>query len=329
MTNGWISGFLSLLMLVGILGEACAQQSSGGGRERASVQHPPEIAAGVMDRSRQALGNELEESLRRAKERMTLEAQSYGDYLEQRLRLEKELKEAMVSELSSFELQFIESLRRQSQTVLQGKQGILLEQLQKFSKDQQEAVNVDVLAYEASRRNHAIQLIAEQEKKIRDEIQAAQAIAEERVLAEVRRQVAARTHVLQVGIEKRLKEIDRDYAIQGRVEAVKANKPSSTPDSGRAEAENRFLSGAVTSGEWDVTEADATFRSLLSRWTARAKWTLVWDSDIDLPISGNASFRGSLAKAISSAVDTVLPEKDRLVIKLFEKNKVVRVQRRY
>lgn len=289
-------------------------------------------APGLVGRTRQALGVELNESLRRAKSRLDEESSTYSEYLEQRMKAEKDGKEQLATDLQVYEMRLLEAERRKIKKNLEERQNFLMTELQAYMKSQQESANADVLAYETARRQQAFQLIGEKEKSVRDEVLAAQSVSESEVHSKVQSQLKAHADGLKNALDKRLQELDSEYLVKGRLVRNVSNSgvtPGGAVVSSVEPVVVRPVPEVPVSAEWEVTAADPTLRHLLTRWAERSKWTLVWDSDIDLPLNGNAVFKSTLAKAVESVIETMISEKDRMTVSLFEKNKVIRVQRRY
>lgn len=311
---------LTVLLLVG------ATSSIG---QQASNAKSVDALPLPSSKSKQLLGGELDQSMDRAKRRLSEEVQSYSGYLADRISLEKELKQAAATELRAYELQLIEIEGGKAQAVLEKQGSSLLNALQDFIKEQQSAANADILSYESARRKQAFQLIAEREASIREQIQILQGASDKTVEDQTSKLLKSRAAVLQINLSKRLSDFDRDYQAGNYVARGKQDQVRNELQANKGDATVASVSTVSPSLEWEVTTADPTLRSLLMRWADRAKWTLVWNSDIDLAINADVVFKSSLPKAIESVMDTLVSEKDRLSINLYEKNKVINVKRRY
>jgi hypothetical protein len=87
---------------------------------------------------------------------------------------------------------------------------------------------------------------------------------------------------------------------------------------------------AILTRDWTIGVTDTTLKALLTRWSERARWTLVWESDLDLPLSSSSgTINADFPSALKIAMDTLVIESDRLIVDILESDKVIRVKRRY
>lgn len=56
---------------------------------------------------------------------------------------------------------------------------------------------------------------------------------------------------------------------------------------------------------WDITIADQTIRSALSKWAVSAGWQLLWELPVDYPVAARASIPGQFEQAIEAVVKSL------------------------
>lgn len=328
----------TLLTLVGMQGTSFAQNLPVQLKpDPASLPSTSNQPAQINNRSRLLIEQEMNESLVRAKNRLNSEAGNYADYLEQRLRLEQELRLKHASELRSFQAQMLEAARNKQLAELHNRQIVLIENLQTKIKAEQEAMSAAVLEFEAQQRRKMLESISQKESLMHAELSSLQRGLESRVLNEVQVSVAERAGLLQDQLTKRLNDLDREYRLNGRI--LSSVNPRSDQTQSAATATNSAAPKAQSSGPtfhagnqtttWTVQSQDQTVRATLIRWAALAGWSLAWESDLDLPIMGDRSFNAPLTEAIDQLLTQSVQQGDRLDVSLFQQNRVIRVQRRY
>lgn len=104
------------------------------------------------------------------------------------------------------------------------------------------------------------------------------------------------------------------------VKAEKAPKPLLLAPAGRP-------SDVARPPPYAVSPADGTLRGALSRWAGSSGWTFQpehWAVDVDIPISGSASFSGNFTQAVEALV-AATELSDRPLQPCFYANQVLRV----
>lgn len=76
---------------------------------------------------------------------------------------------------------------------------------------------------------------------------------------------------------------------------------------------------------WIVSPSDGTMRVVLSRWANTAGWQLVWDANVDVPLSVSADFQGEFRDAVKALFHSLTAADVNLNAMLYNGNRVLRV----
>lgn len=344
-THALARGFLSLricavlLALTGSWTIALAQSAvdvppaAAKDTSHGTVGAPSAVAGLGRDRTRADLDGELSEGVARATRRLDGMQETLSDYMQQRAQLERDLRALHINQIKQYE----DSLNEESATLLQSRMRVQQEEIftgiRRVTEAETAAANQDILEFETRRRAAALKVMSDYESEARRKLQTEFRSAEAGMRRDAEAKVAAKRDALARDLQEQLAKFEKSYTgvTPGRNVAQKQltaqNNTSRQTPSLTNDAQVIPIIPRAT--QWTVTSFDTTLRTLLTRWAGKAGWSVVWDADIDLPITTSAEFSGSFEQAVKDLLGGVDSDFSRLSVTLYGQNRVVRVEQRH
>ena len=76
---------------------------------------------------------------------------------------------------------------------------------------------------------------------------------------------------------------------------------------------------------WDISTSDRTLNATLERWSSRAGWQLIWDMELDYPITTGAILQGSFEDAIAAVARSLADSSVPIQATFYKGNRVLRI----
>jgi hypothetical protein len=144
------------------------------------------------------------------------------------------------------------------------------------------------------------------------------------------RREEAHVRTLQAVPEPESVEARTELTEEARVMPVTAPVASRPLQQSQVENENPFTldlqAPAPSSAQaWQVTRADRSLKSLLTRWSETAGWQVSWELPVDYPLIGTKALAGEFQAAVEAVVSSMSAADFPFKVIFYKGNSVVRV----
>lgn len=287
--------------------------------------------------SRDLLESTSSRDVSEATQRLQGQADIYRQFLVRKSELRRQLQEQNAEELKRYESLLLEAAQDGLQIKLKINEDENIAKIKEFAESKLNATNDSIIEFETRLRSEAYRLISAQEEQLRQATLADFRRAELATQLDIKSKLALKSQQLKTLEAERLAAVRPHQTTQPEFQSRGKNIINQRAEMVYTDTNNSQVRGVKPiinhsqdiqnkAAIWTITSFDSTLKSLLLRWSGQAGWSLVWELDVDYPITASKSFKGGFEEAVLQLFKNEQAQSGSPVqVNLYPENKVLRV----